>query len=259
MRNNPDENFDRLSKKEVEERLYDLGELSTNQSLEDMKAKLKIFERTRHLIPWLDNSSVANHGHLVGLITCLYDPSVFYTSQEFAVKMGRWVDIQCEAETPEVYFIARCRSSDQDQLAYCETRLECVQQLKVPVAHNGIEYQDVMRLSHADSPQRAHETGQQKDGHYFCSCGVHCDRTYELDHVLNCELRTILQKKQLVLKGTVTRKNSLQKKGKPLSNLSRPEMECELASRGVFKDGNVKVLQRELDSIEGTLYLFRDA
>ena len=114
-----------------------------------MKAKLKKFERTRHLIAWLDNSTVANHGHLVGLITCLYDSSVFYTSQEFAVKTGRWVYIQSVEETPEFHFIVRCGGSNQDPLSYCETRLECVQQLKVPVAHNDIKYQDAMRLSHA--------------------------------------------------------------------------------------------------------------
>ena len=213
MRNNPDVYFERLSKKEVEERLYALGELPANQSLEDMKTKIKKFERTRHLIAWLNNSAVANHGHLVRLIICLYDPSVFYTSQKIAVKTARWVNVQSEVETPEVHFIARCGSSDQDQLAYCETRLECVQQLKVPVAHNRTEYQDVMRLSRADSPQRAHETGQQKGGHYFCSiCGVHCNRTYELENVLNCELRAIVQKQQLVLKGAMARRNSLQKK-----------------------------------------------
>ena len=67
--------------------------------------------------------------------------------------------------------------------------------------------------------------------------------------MLNCELRTLQQKQQLVLTGTVARRNSIMKKAKPLHNLTRPDLEHELASRGVFKDGNVKVLQKELDSL----------
>ena len=248
MRNNPDSYYDSLTEKEARERLLELGELSGNPSTEAMKNKLKSLERTRHLIAWLDNSTVANHGHLVCLITCLYDPAVFYTDEEFAVKTGKWVNIQSEIETPELHIIARCGSSDNELLAYAETRLKCVQELKIPVSCDGIEYQDVLRLCHGDNPARAHETGQQKGGHYFCStCGVHCDRTSELDHVLNCKLRTLHSKQQTILKGAIARRNSMLYKAKPLHSLSRPDLERELASREVFDSGSVKHLQGMLD------------
>ena len=68
------------------------------------------------------------------------------------------------------------------------------------MVHNGTKFYDILRFSHGDSPERAHDSGQQKGGHYFCStCAVHCDWTYELDHVLNCELRTLQKKQQLFL------------------------------------------------------------
>lgn len=125
-----------------------------------------------------------------------------------------------------------------------------MQELKFPVScEHSIQYHDVLRLYHGDSPARAHETGQQKGGHYFCStCGVHCDRTYELDHVLNCEIRTIQGKQQSVMKGAIARRNSMLKKAKPFQNLSRQDLEHELTSRGVFKEGTLKFLQSELDS-----------
>lgn len=47
--------------------------------------------------------------------------------------------------------------------------------------------------------------------------------------------------------GTVSRRNTLQGKTKPLAGLSRPELEQELAARGIY-DGNTKQdLQRLLD------------
>jgi len=56
-----------------------------------MNEKLKSLERTRNLLVWLDNSTVANSGYLVCLVTCLYDPAVFYTDDEYEVKFGRKV------------------------------------------------------------------------------------------------------------------------------------------------------------------------
>lgn len=105
------------------EKLKVLGELEENKHLdhEEMKQKLVDLEQTRHLMVWLDNSTVANHGHLVCLVTCLYDPAVLYTPKEYKEKTGETVDIQKQIENPEVHFIARCSSADQEQLMYAET------------------------------------------------------------------------------------------------------------------------------------------
>ena len=79
IRNNTDEYFQQLSEDELKKRLEEPGEYCAHQPKEEMRKKLKKIERTRHLIVWLDNSTVANHGYLVCLVTCLYDPTVFYT------------------------------------------------------------------------------------------------------------------------------------------------------------------------------------
>ena len=60
-------------------RLKVLGELEENKNFEQTKMKevSANLEQTSNL--WLDNSTVANQGYLVCLVTCLYDPAVFLT------------------------------------------------------------------------------------------------------------------------------------------------------------------------------------
>ena len=62
-------------------RLKVLGELEENKNFEESKMKelSANLEQTRNLLVWLNNSTVANHGYLVRLVTCLYDPAVFLT------------------------------------------------------------------------------------------------------------------------------------------------------------------------------------
>ena len=82
-----DEYYNSLSEQVLKERLKELNELPKDlPSQEEMKKKLQNIETTRHLLVWLDNSTVANHGYLVCLITCLYDPAVFLTNDEYKLK-----------------------------------------------------------------------------------------------------------------------------------------------------------------------------
>jgi len=85
-------------------------------SVSGLRENLKTLQTTRNLLVWLDNSTVANHGYMVCLITCLYDSAVFMTNKEVKEKTGKDVSVQKLIEQPEVHFIARCSSSDQEQL-----------------------------------------------------------------------------------------------------------------------------------------------
>jgi hypothetical protein len=137
----------------------------------------------------------------------------FYSDKEFEVKFGEMVNIQQLIEEPELHFIANCSSSDHELLLYSETRLKCIQELKNSCFHtiNNIAYADKMRFCHGDMPLRAFEARQQKGGNYFCSsCGVHCDMTYELDHVLNCKSFTIQDRQNVILQGKVLNQNNIQ-------------------------------------------------
>ena len=145
MRIRTDDEYDKMSEQELNLRLAELHESDDNLSLEERRAKLKSLERTRNFIVWHDNSTVANHGFLVCMIGCLYDPAVFYTNDEYLVKTGKHTDVQKVIEKPEVNFLARCGSSDQEQMLYTETRLECIQGLKENLTTEELLKQDNKR------------------------------------------------------------------------------------------------------------------
>jgi hypothetical protein len=211
-----------MGEDQLRERLTELNELvADNETTEVMRQKLKSFERTRHFLVWLDNSTVANSGFLVCLVTCLYDPALFFTDEEYEIKYGKKVDIQRFIEDPELHIIAKCGSSDSEQLLYNETRLKCIQDLENSLSLNDIEYKDKLRFCHGDMSLRAFEAGQQKGGNYFCStCGIHCDMTYELDHALNCKLINVQDRQDAILQGAVSRRNTRLMKAKPFQGLS---------------------------------------
>ena len=88
MRNTTDVNFMNMSFEEVEMKLKYLNELKEEEDFPIMKERLKQMERTRHLKVWPDLSTVANHSHLVFMVSCLYDPALFYNHQEYQEKTG---------------------------------------------------------------------------------------------------------------------------------------------------------------------------
>ena len=59
-------------------------------------------------------------------------------------------------EEPYVYMIAMCKSNDE-QLAYSSTRLECLAELKEPIMVGNIAIQDKLRAFHGDGPAAALE------------------------------------------------------------------------------------------------------
>ena len=83
-------NYDNLNTEQPKLRLTELNQFSDDdQEPAEMRKKLKSLERTRHLLVWLDNSTVTNSGYLVCLITCLYDQAVFYTDDETIKSLER--------------------------------------------------------------------------------------------------------------------------------------------------------------------------
>ena len=132
MRLNSDTYFENLNEAELFERLSPLGELNMNRNINDMQETLREYERTRHFVIWHDASVIANHVHV------LYDPAVFYTHEEYKKLTGYDVNIQREVEAPELYIIGRCKSNDE-QLAYIETRIEFLERLKTGLHLNTID------------------------------------------------------------------------------------------------------------------------
>ena len=107
IRKNNDSHYENMTRHDVVTRLTELNELQNSQDLATMKETLKSIERTRHLMIWHDHSTVANHGHLLFLVSVAYDPAFHLTSAEYKVKTGKDINIQEEVESPQVYIIAR--------------------------------------------------------------------------------------------------------------------------------------------------------
>ena len=154
-----------------------------------MKEKLKKYERSRHFVTWHDASVIANHGHILFNVHVMYDHAVFYTSDEYKELTGCNVNIQKEVEGPQLYIIVRCKSNDE-QLSYIETRIECLEELKTDLQlrsidekYEGILLNDSMRLFKGDGPAIAFEAGNQKGGYYLCPCCVvHACLTDDISH-----------------------------------------------------------------------------
>ena len=251
MRVNADEFYDEMSREQVVSRLKELNEYDENDGLTKMRKKLKKMERTRHLQIWHDHSTLANHGHILFMVSCLYDPAIHLTNQEYKLKTGEEVDVQSQVEKPEIYIVGRCSSSDTEQLAYIESRLCCLQHLQrnLHTEKDGsvVEITDKMRFFHGDSPAQNFESGQQKGGHYYCSgCGVHASRVFELDHTFRCRLLSLRDRQDLVLMGSIGRNNSIKKKSKPFSKLKKDQLIQELTSRGIFEGDKKKELEDTL-------------
>jgi len=250
MRVKPDEFYEEMPREQVVSRLKELNEYDENDGLTKMRKKLKKMERTRHLQIWHHHSTLANHGHILFMVSCLYDPAVHLTNLEYKLETGEEVDVQTEVEKPEIYIVGRCHSSDTEQLAYVESRSCCLQHLQrnLTTEKEGctVEINNKMRFFHGDSPAQNFKSGQQKGGHYYCSgCGVHASRVFELDHTFKCKFVSLKDHQDCVLKGLIGR-NSVNKKSKPLSNLKKQHLIRELGSREIFQGDTKKELEDNL-------------
>ena len=115
---------------------------------------------------WHDGSSLANHGHLMIMVSLLYDPAMYYTDEEYEAISGKRINLQSIIERPNLYILARCPSNDQ-QIMYSDTRMEDILSLKKIKTKNGILIEDIIRVFKGDAPASQFEAGHQKGGNFF--------------------------------------------------------------------------------------------
>jgi hypothetical protein len=73
MRANSNDNLETVSEEDLVDRLTTLNEVVDGKNLDEMRKRLKEMETTWHLMIWHDLSTMANHSHLVFMVTCLYN------------------------------------------------------------------------------------------------------------------------------------------------------------------------------------------
>ena len=245
-----DEYYAALTQDQVYNRLAQLGEstnFSDTSNLSDAKEYLKYIERTRHLMLWADNSTLLNHGYLLLTVNVVYDEAFFFTDKEMEEQGKGNIDVQSLVERPHVYILARCGSSEAEQLAYIDTRKACLESLSNKmVTSSGIEITDVMRLFHGDGPQQEFESGEQKGGNAGCSgCSGDARRYNCLSASLSKPHLSLSDRLRKVLQGPAGRKK---RNGglTPFKNLRLEELREECQARGLPTDGQKTELQEIL-------------
>jgi hypothetical protein len=53
------------------------------------------------------------------MVSTVYDPALFLTTDEVSKSSGFKIDVQAGVERQERYIVGRCKSTDVEQLAYC--------------------------------------------------------------------------------------------------------------------------------------------
>ena len=133
---------------------------------------------------WHDHGKIARHCHFLVLVSCVYDPAFYYTQHEI-LERNLNINALNLIEKPEIHIIARSGSAEADQMAYSESRVECLLEMdSVIETSSGKPISDTLRFFHRDHPARQFEAGNNRGGNYpSTTCSTHRDRFDDLTHV----------------------------------------------------------------------------
>ena len=186
------------------------------------------------------------------MITSIYDEAIYITNEEAKIRGLRIQEVQACVEKPQIHIFERTASSETEQLAYMDTRNECIQGLSFPVeTSTGIQINDVMRFVGGDNPERQMESGEQRGGRQGCSgCNSESRRYYDLSYCFRAILMNLADRQSIVLSGhcgRIGRNDSI----RPFEKLRVEQLKTELRSRGIEPVGLKKDLEVELGEILG--------
>ncbi|CAH1274237.1 Hypp5281 [Branchiostoma lanceolatum] len=244
-------NYDHMTKEQLTERLIKLGEYHKHKgdSEEAMRYHLQDIATRRTLMYWEDGATLANHGYILYLVATTYDPAVHLTDWEYHQKFHLHISVQSKVEQPKIYLIARCGSSDAEQMLYAETRRDDLPSLADPVmSPDGQAYTDTLRFFKGDNPARQSELGQQRGGYYPCvQCPVDIRGVRSFWESCHTEkpTSTIGDRQQFLLEGPVTCMKASSSLPDPFSQLTKEELQEELTSRGAVPYESVDTMSKK--------------
>ena len=88
-----DDFYDKTPRTKIIEELQRIDEFSPSMNdLSDtvLSSELKQLQRTCHLALWHDGSTLSNHSHLLMMVNVLCDSAIFYRSEEYKQKAGKF-------------------------------------------------------------------------------------------------------------------------------------------------------------------------
>ena len=254
VRGYTNEKYEQMKDEEITERLNELGDVNNPWDTPGQRLERLIkFERTRHLMVWGDGSTILNHGHLLYLIKCVYDPAFDYTSTEMKAKGHGDLDVPALVEKPHIYILGRCSAKEVEQLAYIDTRRECLDQLPNNLqTSKGTPVMDVMRFFHGDGPEQQFESGEQRGGNNGCSgCSGDSRRYCDLVYSFRSPHLSLADRCRIVRAGPAGRRK---RNGgiRPFKDMTVVELRAECLARGLSDEGLKKELQQNLkDHLKG--------
>ena len=251
MRVRSDQEYSQFSREELQQQLVHLNEPCTDEESEELRARLKEVERTRHWLVWHDHAGIGSNGLLLFLLREIYDPAIHLTNAEYMAKAEsstKEVDVQAVVEQPQLYVMGVCGSGDADQMLFIPTRQECLRGLSQPINLQGVNIKDKMRFMNGDNPSVEFEDGTQKGGHRGC---VGCDGDMrsgtDFQYMSHRRYTNLEEKQKLVLAGPEGKKGGLH----PFKNLKVEQLRRELQARGEDDSGLKQDLQERLADILG--------
>ena len=246
---NSDLFYDNLTGNEIKLELKKIHEDSEGE-IEEIRARLKMFQRKRHWMVWHDHSTLSNYGHMLFSLREVYDPAIHLSDEEAKAKLGREVDVQASIEKPHLYILGQSGSSIADQMKFVPTRQDDLRNLKQPIkTEEGIDVSDEMRFMNGDNPSIQFESGNQHGGHKGCSgCDGDLNLSYDLEYMHNRKYCTLEERQKLVLAGIEGKKGQLH----PFKDLKVDALKAELVARGFADINKTKPeLTKDLNDILG--------
>ena len=206
--------YEELSESEICAELEKISE-DIRGTHDEIKQRLKSFQRKRHWLIWHDHSTLSNYGHMLFCVREMYDPAIHLSDAEARVQYGKDVDVQATVERPYLYMLGQSSSSIEDQIKFVPARHDDLVNLTQKVkTEEDVEVEDEMRFMNGDNPAANFECGNQHGGHYGCpGCDGHLSMCHDLDYMAQRKYRTLTERQQLVLAG---------RKGKEAKQLLNP-------------------------------------
>lgn len=225
------------------------ADVDSTLTIEEQKALMKNYQRTRTLAIWHDHATVLSRGYILITINVIYDDAVFVTQSEIQDTNFTSSMLQHYIEEPEIHMIAVCSSSVADQATLVPDRINCIQSIHEPVfSSKGVPIIDRLRFFIGDHPAQSFERGTKQGGTYKCGrCGCPASRMDDAAYALQLPWRSLEDLHALVTTSPLGRQpNAL----RPFENLKVEELRRELRIRNEFDlSGVKKELQQRLYAI----------
>ena len=250
MRLQSDDQLDSMSRADAIEILKRFHEaVDDSENIMHIRHRIKDLQRRRHLVMWHDHGTILGQGYIFITVKVLYDPAIFLTKEEMDPHNPN-LNIQGIIEKPEVHIIGFSSAAHEQQTILIQDRVSCLKDSHVPImSSNGIPVEDTILYFTGDGPARNYERGVQQGGAIRCgACGIQATMTSDIAHSLTLMWRTLEEQQNIILAGQFGKKAEL----KPLSGLSKTQLQLELTLRGI--DVPSTALKKELEAnLQGLL------